>query len=299
MEVPVKTMKIKALAPWFGGKRNLAPRIVELLGPHRVYWEPFCGSMAVLMVKPPCVMETVNDLHADLINLAKVVQDRQLGPKLYRWLRRTIMCERIHREAAERYAERTYLAPVDKVDLERAYDYFICAWLGRNGVAGTQSYNQGFCVRYTSGGGHSAKRWQSAIQSILAWRRRLANVTILQRDAFELLERIEDRKGTAVYVDPPYLEKGAKYIHDFEDADHERLAKLLRRFKQSRLIVSYYDHPLLAELYPGWTRYEVTISKALANQGSRGAKNIKVKEILLVNEEQKAGRVGLFEQEKR
>ena len=24
-------MKIKALAPWFGGKRNLAPRIVELL----------------------------------------------------------------------------------------------------------------------------------------------------------------------------------------------------------------------------------------------------------------------------
>jgi len=63
-------MKIKAIAPWFGGKRNLAPRIVELLGKHRVYWEPFCGSMAVLMAKLPCVMETVNDLHADLINLA-------------------------------------------------------------------------------------------------------------------------------------------------------------------------------------------------------------------------------------
>ncbi|KKK94504.1 hypothetical protein LCGC14_2682220 [marine sediment metagenome] len=45
--------KIKAIAPWFGGKRNLAPKIVDALGDHRVYWEPFCGSMAVLMAKPP------------------------------------------------------------------------------------------------------------------------------------------------------------------------------------------------------------------------------------------------------
>lgn len=32
-------MKIKAIAPWFGGKRNLAPQIVRLLGRHRAYWE--------------------------------------------------------------------------------------------------------------------------------------------------------------------------------------------------------------------------------------------------------------------
>lgn len=39
-----RSMKIKALAPWFGAKRNLAPVIVGLLGEHRIYWEPFCGS---------------------------------------------------------------------------------------------------------------------------------------------------------------------------------------------------------------------------------------------------------------
>ncbi|HUV42085.1 MAG TPA: DNA adenine methylase, partial [Sedimentisphaerales bacterium] len=167
--------------------------------------------MAVLMVKPPCVMETVNDLHADLINLAKVVQDKQAGCCLYRRLRRTLMCERLHREAAERYRARAYNEPVDDLDIDRAYDYFLRAWLGRNGVAGTVSYNQGFCVRYTANGGHSAKRWQSAVASIPAWRRRLANVTILQRDAFEVLQRIEDRKGTAIYIDPPYIKKGAKY----------------------------------------------------------------------------------------
>lgn len=51
-------MKIKALAPWFGGKRNMAERIVRELGEHRVYWGLCCGSLAVEMVKPPANMET-------------------------------------------------------------------------------------------------------------------------------------------------------------------------------------------------------------------------------------------------
>jgi DNA adenine methylase len=43
----IDDMPIKAIAPWFGGKRTLAPRITAELGAHRAYWEPFCGSMAV------------------------------------------------------------------------------------------------------------------------------------------------------------------------------------------------------------------------------------------------------------
>jgi len=288
-------MKIKAIAPWFGGKRNLASLIVELLGPHRVYWEPFCGSMAVLMAKPACAMETVNDLHADLINLARVIQDSKLAPQLYRRLHRTLMHEQLHREAAERYKNRGYHSENDVPDIDRAYDYFLCAWLGRNGVGGTKSYNQGFCVRYTANGGHAANRWQSVIKSIPAWRRRLASVTILQRDAFELLERIDDKRGTVIYVDPPYLEKGTKYIHDFGDGDHERLAGLLSGFTEARIVVSYYNHPKLKDLYPDWGRVEVTVTKSLSNQNKRGNKNkgTKTIEVLLVNGplEQK----GLFE----
>jgi hypothetical protein len=55
-------MKINAIAPWFGSKRTLALRIVEAIGPHKVYWEPFVGSMAVLLAKAPAKMETVNDM---------------------------------------------------------------------------------------------------------------------------------------------------------------------------------------------------------------------------------------------
>jgi DNA adenine methylase len=75
---------ITSLVPWFGAKRTLAPRIVRELGPHRVYWEPFCGSCAVLLAKPRASMETVNELHGDLVNLARVVAHPVLGPQLYR-----------------------------------------------------------------------------------------------------------------------------------------------------------------------------------------------------------------------
>lgn len=275
-------MKVTGLAPWFGGKRNLASVIVQELGRHRVYWEPFCGSMAVLMQKPPCVMETVNDLHGDLVNLARVIQDEQIGPQLYRRLRRTLMSEVLHREAAGRHRERGYLGD-RKPDLDAAYDYFLCAWLGRNGVAGTASYSQGFCARYTANGGHAATRWDSVVASIPAWRRRIRNVTIMCRDAFELLPKVADAADTAIYCDPPYLVKGAKYVHDFNTEDHQRLADAARRFQKSRVVVSYYDHPELSRLYPDWTQRRIEVSKALAMQGSRGTNDTRACEVLLLN----------------
>lgn len=283
MATSERVMKITALAPWFGSKRNLAPEIVRELGEHRVYWEPFCGSMAVLLVKPACIMESVNDLHGDLINLARVVQCPRLGACLYRRLRRTMMHETLHREAAERHRARGYLGNT-LPDVEAAYDYFLCAWLGRNGVAGTSSYNQGFCVRYTANGGHAATRWNSVIQSIPAWRDRLRNVTILCRDGFELMDRMDDKAGTAMYVDPPYIVKGAKYVHDFTGPDHKRLADSLGRFKETRIVVSYYDHPLLAELYPAWAKRTIEVTKAMVNQGMRDKSGaVKAQEVLLIN----------------
>lgn len=274
-------MKITSLAPWFGGKRNLAPRIVAELGKHAAYWEPFCGSMAVLLAKPPCAMETVNDLHGDLINMARVVRDPDNGPRLYRRLRRVMMAKPLHTEAAE-VIRKNISSNDDPVD--RAEAYFVGSWMGRNGVSGTRGYNFGYCIRYTKNGGHAATRFAGAVASIPAWRRRLRAVNILSEDAFGLLERIEDAHSVAIYADPPYMEKNAKYVHDFDSSDHDRLAKALSRFKKTRVIVSYYQHNRLAELYPGWTQVSINVSKAMASQGKRDATNdVRSVEVLLIN----------------
>ena len=280
LEEEAAEVKITALAPWFGSKRTLAPRIVEALGEHRCYWEPFCGSMAVLLSKPVAQMETVNDLHGDLVNLAKNLKHEEHSQKLYWRLRRTLASEQQHRESVD-YLRRTDTPK--QMDFERAYHYFVASWLSMNGMAGvatTSAHN--FARRYTSNGGSPGTRFVGAVESLPDWHERLRAVIVLNGCGIELCERIEDKAGTAIYVDPPYFTKGAKYVHDFAGEHHERLAAALNRFKLTRVVVSYYEHPELDRLYPGWKRLRVTMTKGIANAGKREVGREDAPEVLLV-----------------
>ena len=282
---PTDDMPVTAIAPWFGGKRKLAPRIIAEIGDHVRYWEPFVGGFPVVLVKPPCSMETVNDLHKLVVNLARVICDPEMGPALYKMLRRTLRCEDVFRNSDRIIRDFECSSyEITKTSVYLAYHYFIVSWLGRNGTMGLpKNHNGAYCARYTGKGGHSAKRFRSAISSMLAWRKRLEGVTVLNRDGFELLERIEDAPGTAIYCDPPYLVKGAKYLHDFAAGDHDRLSGLLSRFKQSRVVVSYYDDPRLDTLYPGWTKVKIEVSKSLTLSNGPSSVAKKAIEVLLIN----------------
>jgi DNA adenine methylase len=276
--------KITALAPWAGGKRTLGPVIVEEIGDHNIYWEPFCGSMAVLLAKPKCRTEVVNDLHDDLVNLARVIQDPRLGPALYRRLRRTLFGEPFFRDSLDvvRNSEVDWMcAP----DVDRAYHYFVVSWMGMNGMAGVSKLSTNFARRFSSLGGDPAVRFRGAVGSIASWRRRLDRVQVLQSDGIELCEKIEDRVGTVIYADPPYLVKGFKYRHDFSEAHHERLATALGRFRRTRVVVSYYEHPLIASLYPGWRVRPLEATKGVVNQSKRDQTGAtKAPEVLLIND---------------
>jgi len=282
-------MKIGALAPWYGSKRTLAPRIVEQLGPHRIYWEPFCGSCSVLFFKDRCTYETVNDLHQDLINLALVVQDGDAAADLYGMVARTLFHEDLL-PTAKRYLTDAPGPEPGEFDVERAYWYLVFSWMGLNGISGTPLHHTGtFAVRYSGSGGNGATRWASVCDSIPDWHQRLIGVQVLSRDAFEVLERIDDAPGTAIYVDPPYITKGAKYVHDFALEDHDRLAALLRRFLDARVVVSYYDHPALEGLYLArdWTKIDsskLKVAKSMVNSGKRDQSGrTEAPEVLLAN----------------
>lgn len=286
-------MLIKAIAPWFGSKRGLASEIVRQLGPHSAYWEPFCGSLAVLLAKPPVGHETINDLHGDLINLARIVQSPTWAPVLYERLKRTLAHEDLLREARETFrGEDPPLDPLlGPAHVDRAYVYFVTSWLGRNGVSGTARSNYQMAIRWTPHGGGGGQRFVSAINSLPAWHERLRRVLILRRDAFEIIEKIEDVAGVAIYVDPPYLHEsmagGSRYEHDFAAGDHRRLADMLARFRAARVVVSYYDHAQLAELYPAgaWHKLDRQRNKNLHVQNRRGSQATIAPEVLLVNGE--------------
>jgi DNA adenine methylase len=284
-----RTGTVTSLAPWFGGKRTLAPRIVEVLGPHRCYWEPFCGSMAVLLAKDACNQETVNDLHGDLVNLARVIRDEDLCQKLYWRLRRTLAAEELFRESLGVVRAGAAPGPDDGPSAERAYHYFVSSWLGLNGVAGTSKFSTNFARRYSSNGGDAPTRFVSAVEALPGWHDRLRSVAIYRGDGIEMCGRIEDKAGTVVYADPPYLVKGAEYEHDFAPADHDRLAAALTRFRLTRVVVSYSEHPDLARLYPGWGKVPLAATKGVVNAGRRAAGRVAAPEVLLVNQPVGAG----------
>lgn len=283
MKVPATPKTIGGILPWFGSKRTMASVIVGELGDHHTYFEPFCGSMAVLLAKPTARMETVNDLHADLINVARCIRDRAAAMQFYRRCRRMLMVEELHNEAALRWKLRRGDPMPEKPDVDRAVDFFFSSWVGRNGLTGTQLHHQCFAARYTPRGGDSATRWINSVGSIPQWRRRMRGLTILNRDGFELVEKLEDAPGMAMYVDPPYVVKGASYVHDFQPEDHARLAGILVRFKRARVVVSYYEHPILAELYPGWTVRKCPQTKAMASGSGRVKGAVVAPEILILN----------------
>lgn len=280
----VNAAPLSSLAPWFGGKRTLAPRIVEELGPHCAYWEPFCGSCAVLFAKPPLAFETVNDLHGDLVNLAMVVASPRyidLVDLAYRTLAAEDLFRHHRGELAIPFTPPASPAGVEDRHVARALSMLVVSWQGLNGTAGTRSYNQHWSVRWTPSGGRWG--WTKMPESIPFWHQRLRNVTILHRDAFDVIENIGDRNGVAIYCDPPYLKKSDKYEHDFAPADHERLAAALARFRLARVVVSYYDHPRLHELYRGWTLRALPIRQNLKHSAGNRAGVAMAPEVLLMN----------------
>lgn len=280
-------MKVTAIAPWFGSKRTMAPSIIEALGPHRAYWEPFCGSMAVLLAKPKCRMETVSDLHGDLINLARVVRDPAGSQKL-RELVRLMFCSDDELRLANAELKRTTCT--DDMDVARAATYFAASWMTRNGVAGLRESKTvtKLCVRWTKTGGSAGTRWTNAVHSIAAWHRRLQAVVVLRRDGFGVLEQIADEADAVIYCDPPYFSKSDAYQHDFASADHDRLADILKRFKKARVVLSYYDHPRLTELYPRWSLRDCSRLKNLGNTNLNKPKAL-APEVLLINQAESRG----------
>ena len=63
--------------PYFGGKRRAAPLVWRALGDPAGYVEPFAGSAAVLLARPPFKgrrVETINDADGWLVNTWRAIQ---------------------------------------------------------------------------------------------------------------------------------------------------------------------------------------------------------------------------------
>lgn len=253
-------MKVTALASWFGSNRMLAEEPGRLLADCQWVGVGMAGGMAeVRHMKARTVV--VNDLHRHMMNLAMVVSDQESKALLIKRLDDLPFHPDTLASAQERCLAREIVASAPFGGVSWAADYFVSSWMARSSKCGTDDeFNGGLSLRWEAGGGDSAKRYHSAVESLEAWHQVLKRCTFSTLDVFEWLDKCQDRKGHGIYLDPPFPGPGDAYRHKFDQAQHCKLAARLVCFKETRVVCRFYDVPLIRELYPEslWTWHQFT-----------------------------------------
>jgi len=115
------------------------------------------------------------------------------------------------------------------------------------------------------------------------YRAHFDKITFIENMDFEEVIKKYDSEKTYFYMDPPYWKTENYYSnHDFDSADHERLASRLKRI-QGRFSLSYYDFPKLEQWFPKLSyRWEVKAFKKAASAKKDGTQNEGL-ELLIMN----------------
>lgn len=251
------------LVPVFGTNRLNADKPAAHLNGCSFLAVPFAGGMSELrhFTGPRTVV--VNDKHSHIINLAMIAADPTTGLALRRKLKRLAFHPMILRHAQSmcRAWEQQEKWDGSTPSLQWAVDYFVCAWMARNGTAATDDeFETGLSIRWDAAGGDSVVRFRSAIAALRDWQTALARCTFQCLDAFAFLNKCKDAEDHGIYADPPWPSDGDQYKHKFPETKQRDLADHLSCYTKTRVVVRFGNHPLIRELYPEqhWTWNMVT-----------------------------------------
>lgn len=209
---------VEPIAPYLGGKRHLAARIVRRLRcvQHTCYVEPFIGMGGVFLRRDwRSKAEVINDISRDVATLFRVLQRHfQAFMDMLRWqLTSRAEFERLRRAA-----------PDTLTDLERAARFL---YLQRTAFGGKVT-GQNFGVLVNAPGRFDVTKLHGLLEAV---HERLAGVTIECLPWPELLARY-DRAETLFYLDPPYWGCEGDYGDGvFTRTDFERMADALEPLK--------------------------------------------------------------------
>ena len=270
---------------WHGGKHYLAEKIVAKM-PARCnnpndpdtsdlgwlhYCEPYFGGGSVLLVNDPTgISEVVNDIHARLTNFWRVLQDEDSFSCFARVVSAIPFSEAEWRRASESNGAN----PV-----EDAVRFFVRC---RQSLAGRMD---GFAPlsrkRTRRGMNEQASAWLNAVAGLANVHARLQRVSILNRDALDVI-RQQDGSRTLFYLDPPYLgeTRTADDVYSFEMCakQHETLLDTVLACK-GRVMLSGYRSELYDRRLRDWTQHEFT----LPNQAAGGKQKRRMVEVVWCN----------------
>lgn len=228
-----------------------AHRVGDLLAGMEWVGVVFAGGMSEL-AHISCRSIVVNDLHKHVINLAMAVA---------RWREGLVsMLDDLpfHPDALAGAQEMCMAIENNRAPIVNDHDkihwaaaFFICSWMGRSGLSGSVGEFKGnLSTRWNANGGDSNTRYRSAIAGLEEWQRIMRRCNFSTLDFREFLNNCKDLPKHGIYSDSPFPNADVKYKHTFTEQDHIDLAMALHRFERAKVVIRYYDHPLIRELYP-------------------------------------------------
>jgi len=244
------------VAPWQGGKKNLARRITAILDstPHATYAEPFVGMGGVFLrrgMRPRA--EVINDPGRDIANLFRILQRHY--PQFLEVLRFQLTT----RAEFERLVR---VDPDTLTDLERAARFL---YLQRT-VFGGKVMGRNFGVSRDRPARFNLTTLEPMLEDVHT---RLAGVVIECLDWSEFIRRY-DGPGTLFYLDPLYLGCEDDYGKAmFERGDFERLADRLAMI-EGRFVMSINDVPEVREVFGAFEMTEVRTTYSIGARNDQG-----------------------------
>lgn len=255
-----------------GGKFYLSDFILEKFPKNYqnlTYIEPFCGGSSVLLRKQVSDKEIINDLDYGLIQIYKNI--RENVDEFVKVLKTII------------YTKETFLYYKESNDgkegFERGVSEYVLRRMSRGGIGRDFSWSD----RKRGGLPENINAWNKAIINLPNFSDRLKNVTILNKNAVDIITRFNG-KDSLLYLDPPYVKRSrvAKsiYRHEMSDIDHINLRDCLCGFT-GKVILSGYDSEIYDELYSGWK----TFTKEIKNNSGQNKIKTTRREKLWLNYE--------------
>lgn len=237
-------------APYFGGKRLLAKRLIERINatPHTLYAEPFVGMGGVFLRRDHRPKtEVINDLSKDVANLFRILQRHY--PQFMDVLRFQLTTRADFYRLIETNAETL-------TDLERAARFL---YLQRTAFGGKIS-GRNFGTTRTGPARFDLNKLEPMLADI---HERLSSVVIECLPYGEFIQRY-DRPGALFYLDPPYWGCEGDYGKgQFERADFERLAAILYSLKGT-FILSINDTPEVRATFAAFRLEPVPVRYSVA-----------------------------------
>lgn len=240
-------LKIKhPVIRYHGGKFRLAKWILSYFPEHRCYVEPYGGAASILVQKTPSYAEVYNDLDGEVVNLFRVLRDKQLNEALQEACYLTP------------YSREEFELAYKKTDdlLERARRMVVRATMGfgsASGTGGTSGFRSDSKRKYAT----ASHLWAKYPQNLGAICERLQGVIIENKPAIDLIKQ-HDGADTLFYIDPPYLMEtrvaGNRY-YNFEMVDEQHL-QLLQTLKSvsGKVVISGYNSDLYNDELSGWRK---------------------------------------------